>query len=88
MCQEVKLPIDDWWRNLAVAGEVAAKITAARDLYRGQLSPGMQGAIDAAKETVGAGNSGRMIDGNSGLVQIANACNSAFGLGILTASAY
>ena len=85
MCQEVKLPIDDWWSNLAGASEVASKITETRDRYRGQLSPEMQAAIDAAKGTVGAGGF-EMNNPTSGIVTLANACNSAFGLGILTTS--
>lgn len=87
MCVEVASTIDDWFRNLAVAGEVASKITAIRDRYRGQLSPGLQAALDAAKETVGAGNASRMINPDSGLVQLARTCNNTFGFRILTAPA-
>lgn len=87
MCAAVGQLIDDWWRNISTAGEIATALNSIRDQYRGSLSPRFQLAIDAAKSVVGAGNSGRMVNEASDFNGLGMLCNEAFGLGILGAPA-
>lgn len=68
-------------RDLQAGREQRALPSQARN---SPAPAGVQAAIDSAKETDGAGNSGRMIGPRSGLVTLPDACNSAFGLGVRT----